>query len=155
MERKIPRLRRIHRCKICAGSGGPMVQCIGCGELLCQDCSRKCYDCPSCYSIIGFSRCLSSDQTIWKLLESPTADDLLLVHRCPICFENSLPIQQCIENGHLLCSHCCNRLQTRACPLCRSTEGFCRCPSSERTIRLLLKPSGGNFQQLLSKVRHV
>ncbi|KAL9226517.1 hypothetical protein vseg_002323 [Gypsophila vaccaria] len=52
---------------------------------------------------------------------------------CFICFEPlSIPVFQC-DNGHVVCSSCCNSLNNK-CPSCSGTIGKNRCRAIEKVI---------------------
>ncbi|CAH8351931.1 unnamed protein product [Eruca vesicaria subsp. sativa] len=57
----------------------------------------------------------------------------------PICCEPlKIPIFQC-ENGHLACSHCCEKVK-KICPSCKSPKGYNRCRAMERVIEACRVP---------------
>ncbi|CAL8110520.1 unnamed protein product [Orchesella dallaii] len=49
---------------------------------------------------------------------SSNTESLLSITECPVCFDVSLPIYQCI-NGHIICNSCLQGLDQKICPTCR------------------------------------
>ncbi|ODN02443.1 E3 ubiquitin-protein ligase SIAH2 [Orchesella cincta] len=49
---------------------------------------------------------------------SPRTESVVSITECPVCFDVSLPIYQCI-NGHIICNSCLQGLTEKNCPSCR------------------------------------
>lgn len=56
------------------------------------------------------------------------------VFDCSICFEPlTIPVYQCDQNGHIVCSSCCTKINNK-CPSCSGSIGYNRCRAIEKAL---------------------
>ncbi|XP_050366886.1 putative E3 ubiquitin-protein ligase SINA-like 6 [Argentina anserina] len=59
---------------------------------------------------------------------------------CPICSEPlKVPVYQCDQNGHIVCSLCCTKINKK-CPFCTCPFGSNRCRAIEKIVELNITP---------------